>query len=58
MKRRKMEKYWNYKRMSHVVLKMTRHTLINKHTDSTHTNRSIKNSRIRKSKKKTSMNQV
>ena len=30
------------------VLKMTRHTLINKHTDSTHTNRSFKNSRIRK----------
>ena len=35
--------------MSHVVLKMTRHTLINKHTDSTHTNRKLqkfKNSKM------------
>ena len=41
-----------------LVLKMTRHTLKIKHTDSTHTNRSFKNSRIRKSIEKTSMNQV
>ena len=44
--------------MCHVDWKMTRHTLINKHTDSTHTgskNQISKNSKINE---KTSMNQV
>ena len=44
--------------MSHVDWKMTRHTLIKKHTDSTHMdskNQKFKNSKINE---KTSMNQV
>ena len=44
--------------MSHVDRKMTRHTLINKHTDSTHTDSKSQKSKNSKINEKTSMNQV
>ena len=57
-KRRKLQKECDYKRMSHVDRKMTRHTLINKHTGSIHTDSKNQKSKNSKINEKTSMNQV
>ena len=57
-KHRKIQKYSDYKCMSHVDRKMTRHTLRIKHTDSTHTDSKSQKSKNSKINEKTSMNQV